>query len=290
MTGPSPKFRHPQKWRETVDPFSLSYSAFRPLEVLGYPHAGNDVFHVRGLYRGGERTAYVKAARQAGAAIRREASILEQLDLPVVPEVLDVGDTPVPFLVTGELPGRRLSVIVGENEDGAALSYMEEYGEMLGRFHALTPRAAPVADRKFFHRPPDGLLAKLGLDGLRPFFRRAVPGAPVTVFCHGDFHYANVLWDARHISGVLDFELSGCGDRDFDIAWALILRPGQKFLRTEEELQRFLDGYRRCGCCDERAVRHYMAQIYVYFLEFSQDDGDYVDHVTRWLARHCAQP
>lgn len=57
---------HPKKWRDTCDPFVLPYNHFQPTEILGYPHAGNDVFHVRGLYHGKEVTAYVKAARQRG--------------------------------------------------------------------------------------------------------------------------------------------------------------------------------------------------------------------------------
>ena len=63
------QFKHPEKWRETIDPFRLNYHSFRLLEVLGYPHAGNDVFHVRGIYQNEEITAYLKVARQKGAAI-----------------------------------------------------------------------------------------------------------------------------------------------------------------------------------------------------------------------------
>ena len=52
------KLTHPPKWRETVDPFTLNYSTFRPEEILGYPHAGNDVFHIRGFVNGKPITAY----------------------------------------------------------------------------------------------------------------------------------------------------------------------------------------------------------------------------------------
>lgn len=44
--------KHPGPWRDTIDPFTLPYRSFKPLEILGYPHAGNDVFYVRGLYHG----------------------------------------------------------------------------------------------------------------------------------------------------------------------------------------------------------------------------------------------
>lgn len=37
---------HPDKWSETIDPFTLPFSNFYLVTILGYPHAGNDVFHV----------------------------------------------------------------------------------------------------------------------------------------------------------------------------------------------------------------------------------------------------
>lgn len=282
------EFRHPEKWRDTCDVFALGYHGFRPTEILGYPHAGNDVFHVKGDYRGGTVTAYVKAERRGGGLPAREAAVLGKLDFPCIPQVLDAGDTPVSFLVTGELPGRRLSVLLGDNGGGALLSYMEEYGETLARLHWLTPDVGPAPERRFMHTPEAETLEKLGLSHLRSFFEKR-PGEGERVFCHGDFHYANLLWDDHRISGILDFELAGWGDRDFDIAWALILRPGQTFMRTRAERLRFLEGYQKYGSVDTDRVAYFMAQIYTYFLSFSQDDPDYVGFVRARLADGCAK-
>ena len=60
-------------------------------------------------------------------------------------------------------------------------------------------------------------------------------------------------------------------------------RPGQKFLRTEAELQTFLKGYRQFGTCDTEAVKTYMAQCYVYFLQFCGDDAEYCAYARAWL-------
>ncbi|MBQ7874695.1 MAG: aminoglycoside phosphotransferase family protein [Oscillospiraceae bacterium] len=273
----------PEKWRETCDPFSLDYKNFKPLEILGYPHAGNDVFRMSGLFEGREITAFVKAARQKGADIENEVAVLANLDFPCVPKVIDFGFGEKSFSVTEELPGERLSMIVGENAGLASLSYMEEYGETLAKLHSLEINADTVAERRFFSVPSFELLEKLGLSYLGDFFSDA-PKNPAKCFCHGDFHYANILWKDHRISGILDFELSGIGNRDFDIAWAIILRPGQKFLKTEEERRAFLSGYSKYGEYDPAAVRFYMAQIYPYFLEFSQNDEEYCDYVKGWLA------
>ena len=94
----------PAKWRETCDPFALNFTRFRLVEVLGYPHAGNDVFHVRGLLDGHEATAYLKVARQPGADIEREIALLAQLCEPIYPKVLDHGASPAPWSLTEELP------------------------------------------------------------------------------------------------------------------------------------------------------------------------------------------
>ena len=150
--------KHPDKWRETIDPFSLTYKSFHTIEILGYPHAGNDVFHAMGIYDGKEVRAYIKVARQKGAAIENEVAILSQLHLPIYPTVIDYGFTGTPFSVTLELPGERLSTIVGENEMLESLSFMEEYGTTLARLHLLSISAEPVKDRRFFHAPPDELL------------------------------------------------------------------------------------------------------------------------------------
>ncbi len=277
---------HPQRWRETCDPFALDYNNFQLHEVLGYPHAGNDVFHVRGMAGGRETTAYVKVARQKGAAIDNEVNILTQLNSPVYPKVIDYDHAHGLFSVTADMPGLRLSTIVGENEGMASLSYMEEYGEALGRLHKLNLSAKPQADRKFYHCPTEELLKKQGLSFLAGFFERK-PMHGETVFCHGDFHYANLLWKNHHISAIIDFELAGYGNRDFDIAWALFLRPGQKFLKTNEELELFLKGYQKHGDCNAEAVKYYMAQCYVHFLCLCGDETGYCEYVREWLARHC---
>lgn len=281
------KMVHPQKWRETCDPYSLVYHNFQLREIIGYPHAGNDVFHARGIYNGEEITAYIKAARQKGAAIENEIEILSQLDDQIFPKVIDSDFEQLAFSVTMEMPGLRLSTIVGENQDMLSLSYMEEYGEALSKLHRMKLSASQQTDRKFFHCPTQDMLGKLDIACLTDFFKKQ-PAPGETVFCHGDFHYANILWENHHISAILDFELSGYGNRDFDIAWALFLRPGQKFLKTDEEQRRFLKGYSRYGTYDADAVRYYMAQNYVHFLNFSSND-EYCGYVRAWLISNCTK-
>lgn len=176
--------KHHGPWRDTIDPFTLPYRSFKPLEILGYPHAGNDVFYVRGLYHGRQINAYIKAARQRGADIGNEISILSQLRSPVTPPVVDFCLDGTPFIVTQALPGERLSMIVGENAALESLLYLEEYGAALARIHQLNIQAERVKDRKFFHAPPDAVLEALEFEDLKGLFPSAEEPAN-TCFCHG---------------------------------------------------------------------------------------------------------
>ena len=162
-----------------------------------------------------------------------------------------------------------------------SLSYMREYGETLAQIHSWNINTDRWPDRKFHHQPGEELLKKLQLSHLKAFFADK-PEEGVKCFCHGDFHYANILWKDHHINAILDFELAGRGNRDFDIAWALFRRPGQRFMKTDAELEEFLAGYGSRAEYDRQSIRYYMAQCYVYFLEFSKDE-EYSSYIRRWL-------
>lgn len=160
---------HPQKWRETCDPFSFPFQRFQLGEVLGYPHAGNDVFYVRGEYDGREVLAYLKAARRKDAALKREAEVLSQLDGDIYPRVLEADWEQGTFLLTQALPGQRLSVIAGENEDLRSLSYMEAYGEALGPSPCPDRENRKTAGQKVLPHPLSGFAGEAGTKGLGAF-------------------------------------------------------------------------------------------------------------------------
>ena len=284
-----PDFIHPAKWRDTVDPFSLPMQQFTLLEVLGYPHAGNDVFQTRGTWQGRTVEAYIKAARRPDAHILREVQALHFLADARFPRVIDYGAGDAPFSVTLALPGKRLSVLKNEDPALSTLPHMAAWGRMLAQIHALRPTIDDAPHRRFMDAPDAETLQALDLNHLTGRFDHA-PGDGARVFCHGDCHYANLLWQGPQISAVLDFELCGMGDRDYDIAWALIRRPGQMFMDTEDEVLAFLEGYNSVAPLDEGRVRFFMAQIYVYFAAMNQSDTAYHAFVRAWLNRWAQMP
>lgn len=271
--------KHPEKWRDTVNPYTLPYKNFSLLEVMGYPHAGNDVFHVRGEYQQEEVEAYIKVARQIGADIENEINTINHLNCGLTPTIIDYDKEKKYFVVSIAKQGERLSTIVGDNSNRASLNYLYEYGQTLAKLHAQEGNFAGVKDRRFFHIPNKQYFSELKIEFVYDYLVSNQPQTITKCFCHGDFHYANILWQDKHISAILDFELSGWGNKEFDVAWALILRPGQKFLNTKEEISLFRNGYLSVGNCNWNYVKYYMVLIYTYFYKIGREDPIYQAYI-----------
>lgn len=58
-----------------MDPFTLNFNNFQIKDILGYPHAGNDVFYVSGFKKDGKEVkGFLKVERQKSADIERSYS------------------------------------------------------------------------------------------------------------------------------------------------------------------------------------------------------------------------
>ena len=257
----------PKKWRETIDPYKLKFKNFELLEVLGYPHAGNDVFYAKGLYKENEVFVFIKVNRQNGADVKNEVETLNKINLDNTPIIIDYDDE-MTYRVSIALPGERLSVISKQISNNELLNYLKTYGETLAKIHLINGEFNHVKDRKFFHIPSKEYFEKQNIN--KEVYNYLVSSKPKEInycFVHGDFHYANVLWENKKISGLLDFELSGYGNKEFDIAWAITVRPSQEFLKEQQEFESFISGYKIVGECNVEYVKYYMVLIYAWFYE-----------------------
>lgn len=279
--------KHPEKWRDTVNPYELQYKHFKLTEVIGYPHAGNDVFQVKGVYQNQEIEAFIKVARQRGADIAREINTISSLGLPILPQIIDYDENMSNFVVTLAKDGERLSTILGHNENLASLDYLYEYGQTLAMLHKTDGNFQKVKDRTYFHVPSLERFEKQNLQFVYEYLIDNQPQEINECFCHGDFHYANLLWKDKHISAILDFELSGIGNKEFDIAWSLILRPGQRFLKTRIEIDLFLDGYRSEGSFNVEYLKYYIVLIYSRFYDFGENCDGYQEYVMNVFRSIC---
>ena len=183
------------------------------------------------------------------------------------------------YLMTREATGERLSTIISEYPDTDVAKCLSKQASTLSEFHSLQINCDPVKDRRFFHIPPQEFCDKNGLEHVQTFLASNVPAEQEKCFVHGDFHYANILWEKSEISCVLDYELSGLGIREFDMAWSVFLRPGQKFLTTIDEVEAFLSGY--ANPYERSAFYYYYVQIAAHFLPLG--DEEYKENVKRLI-------
>jgi len=267
----------PLKWREPiVDPFKIPFNNGLSLhKIAGYPHAGNDVFACSGSLRDKAADFYLKISRHCDADLSNEAAVLgemQRVGLPV-PRVYSQGEHEgAAYLAVAAMPGERLSALLNGSRSQHYRQKLPELlfrmGRMLGNIHSLPLLWRPVKLRRQHDLP--------GLFGENPLFQKLqpvlkwleghIPERSKSVFVHGDYHYANVLWENDDISAILDWELCGAGWREFDLAWATILRPSQQFLKTAIEVDAFLCGYREAAQYDAEALRWCQKLVYCHFL------------------------
>ena len=100
----------------------------------------------------------------------------------------------------------------------------------------------------------------------------------------------DILWKKKKLVAVLDWELSGIGNKEFDIAWAIINRPSQKFLKTQEECNKFLEGYQSLNSCNIEFVKYYMILVYSHFISVDKNNKEYHKFVKNYLQINTYNP
>ena len=217
----------------------------------------------------------MKVERQPGADVANEVEIIRQLNFPSVPRIFDFSLKAPRFIVTAEMPGERLSAILENDESQSSRSYLFEFGAAVAAFHRLQIDCRPVKDRPFFHLPDKRYFEKNEIEFLFDYLLNNRPAKVNQCFVHGDCHYANILWKHGHISAILDYELAGKGNKEFDLAWACLLRPGQKFLNSIEEIDSFLNGYSSKGVFDYQSFAYHYALIGSHFYRIGNCEKGY---------------
>lgn len=267
----------PKKWRETIDPFSIEYKNFILKKVKGYPHARNDVFYVSIVRDDLEEGAFIKVGRDDIHDIVREIEIINSLDFDFLPEVIEYSIKSPPYIVTREVKANRLSYILKDNPDEKSYYYLDDYARNLNLFHRVKGNYPDVKDRKFFHIAEDEYFEKYKILDFKDYLISNKSISEDKVFVHGDCHYANILWEDRKIKAILDYELSGMGIKEFDMAWAIFLRPGQLFFNTKDEVEYFLKCYAKYGSYNRASFDYYFVLIASHF--YSMGDEDYRKNV-----------
>ena len=276
--------KQPKKWKDTVDPFSIQFNNFKLIKVLGYPHARNDVFYCVGKFNNKRIKCFLKYASKQESNISHEIETIKTLNFCFLPQIVYC-DENGKFIVTKEIDGERLSYILQKHKKENSIDYMFEYGKTLAEIHLVKKDFPKVKHRKFFDIPTIEYLKENQIDFIYDYLQENKPETTNECFCHGDFHYANILWKKRKLVAVLDWELSGIGNKEFDIAWAIINRPSQKFLKTQQEVDKFLEGYQSLNSCNIKHVKYYMLLIYSHFISVNKNNFEYQEFVKNFLSQ-----
>ena len=242
-----------EKWRELkIDPFEIKYKKIKIKSIDSYLPAGNDVVECSCLLNGEETSLFIKIARSKMAGFKTEVNHLNLIDKEKlynkVPLIIEDGYINYKkYIVLEKIIGDRLSDILKKaNNLNKKKEYLIKYGKELSLIHSIPIKGFSRAKRRVINESPLKETYQKFDSSILPYIKYLEKNNPVkdnNTFIHGDFHYANILWQKEDIIGVLDWEYSGAGFKEQDIAWACILRSTQKFMDSIDDIKAFLIGY-----------------------------------------------
>ena len=236
-----------KKYRElTIDLFSIQYKNIKLKKIISYPPAGNDVVEAIADIKNKEENVYIKFERSKMANFETEYKHLKLLDdINIFPKVIEFGSVNGKnYIILEKIEGDRLSDIFKQDKKDKE-TYLKEYGKTLSQIHNIQNREFDKAFQRPINETPKNYKNSDEFsEKIIKYLEENKIEKDNKTFIHGDFHYANVLFKNKKVNGIIDLEYSGLGFKEQDIAWALILRPGQKFMDNIDDINLFLEGYR----------------------------------------------
>jgi aminoglycoside phosphotransferase len=232
------------KWRELeIDPFKIPFKKIILKKILSYPPAGNDVLECLVTYNNNTITVFIKIERSKICDFESEynnLNIINKYKLNnEIPIVIEYGlYNNKHYLVLSKKEGLRLSNLINKTNKE---KYLMEYGKYLALIHKYPSSLFQLSKKRDINNIP--LKTDSKIEKYIEYLKNNIPKFNNNTFIHGDFHYANILWDNYQITGLLDLEYSGLGFKEQDIAWACIYRPNQKFMNNKKDIDLFLQGY-----------------------------------------------
>jgi aminoglycoside phosphotransferase (APT) family kinase protein len=268
-----------KKYRELeIEPNQINFKNIKVLEILNYMPAGNDVIECEILFNGCIIPAIIKVERSKMADFKSEINNLNILNnnllynkLPIIYEYGEINNKM--YLVLEKMKGNRLSYILKKNQKYKNL-YLEKYGEELGIIHQIDISNFPIAKQRIINDIPKSENYNIKDSKITDYLKYLNENKPeinYDTFIHGDFHYANILWLNHNISAVIDWEYSGKGFKEQDIAWALILRNGQLFMDNINDIHAFLEGYKKTNTYDDKNLKWCIINGYLHFYLMNND-------------------
>lgn len=116
------------------------------------------------------------------------------------------------YIVLSKVEGSRLSDIFLEiTNQKLRNNYLIKYGQELAEIHNTPSHLFSNAKQRSINDYPIETDIKKFDSTILPYINYLIKnkhGINFDTFIHGDFHYANILWEKEIVSGVLDWEYS----------------------------------------------------------------------------------
>ncbi len=260
--------RSPKRVHKFLELSGLPLEQVKLLEQQPDPPNSLRLFCFRGEEQGRQGKYFLKYTDLHGVDIAHEAEILKPLQqdpLAMAPRLVEV-EAENAFLVTAQMEGVSLSEDI-QATGLPTLDYCYELGRTLARVHQIGSELPEGVYTRFHDIPRLSFNDRYQRYPIATWLENHKPDHINRCFIHGDFQLNNILWRDGKVCGILDWELAGMGNREWDIAFAMIQRPMQKILRSDEDREKFLEGYGSLQEYERDLVGYYKMMIYSWLLE-----------------------
>lgn len=229
----------------------IKFKNIELLKVNKYYFSKSETIEASAIYQNKKVPVIIKVQRFNKNDITKEINILTKLNetnLPFkVPKIYEVGKIKGKnYYVTEKIKGDNLNYIIRKNFY-YRYNYLFEYGKTLALIHNIPLDNILDAKERNINIIDDSKINN--------FKKEKVVGT--TSFVHGDYHFGNVLWQGKKISGIIDFEYAGVGIKEKDIAFALALKPNMLFMDNILDIEAFLNGYKSISNYNPDALTYY---------------------------------
>lgn len=242
----------------------------------------NEVYFCRAVLAGKDVNFFLKINKNPQIDLKNEDDVLQALQLYSfpIPRILFSCHNKHSFIALEEIQGILLWDLIDprrKNYDPNNLQiYLFEYGKWLARIHQL-----PL---KWHHQKRPKLYDFVDEDtDSDPRFKKIIlwlsankPSSFDTVFVHGDYNTASVIFDEKEIKGIIDWEFAGVGWKEYDLAWAL--RARQYFLNSQKERNIILQGYSSVETYNPISLKWCEVLNYLHFAYWVKEtDSEYMN-------------
>lgn len=152
---------------------------------------------------------------------------------------------------------------------------MEDSGRTLAKIHALRPICRNIKHYIWDSNGENNLFKDEIIEQTETWLALQHVVFKNKVFIHGDYQQGNIIINKK-IQAVIDWEFSGYGWREADIAWAISARQGDTSYIEKEERWAFLRGYLEVHEYDEPALNYFLAKIYLFFYRTAVKESDLI--------------